>query len=113
LNVSRLVTVIAGLAQIGVGIALQYEQRSALSTALAVASLINGPILGVFFLGATRRGGTPAALAGMTAGLLAVLAVWLGTPVAWPWYTVVGSITTFVIGWLVAGSRPSQQERIA
>ena len=105
MNVSRLVIVLAGLAQIAVGVAMQYQQRSALSTALAIASLINGPILGVFFLGSTKRGGTTAALIGMTAGLAAVMTVWLGTKVAWPWYAVVGSLTTLIVGLIVSGMK--------
>jgi len=32
----------------------------------------------------------------MTAGIAAVMTVYLGTHVAWPWYTVVGSLTTLV-----------------
>jgi SSS family solute:Na+ symporter len=102
LNVSKVLTVIAGIVQIVVGVGMQYEQRSALNTALSVASLINGPILGVFFLGATKRGRTPAALTGMVAGIIAVLFVWRGTHVAWPWYTVVGSMTTLLVGWSVS-----------
>src|SRR6185436_9701698 len=50
LNVARWITILAGVAQIAVGVAMQFTQRSALSTALSIASLINGPILGVFFL---------------------------------------------------------------
>ena len=102
MRASRIVTVLAGVAQIAVGIALQNTQRSALNTALAVASLINGPILGVFLLGATKRGGSAAALTGMVAGLAAVITVWLATPVAWPWYTVVGSLTTWGVGMIAA-----------
>jgi len=45
LSVSRVLTVVAGLAQIGVALALQGQARSAVDTALGVASLINGPIL--------------------------------------------------------------------
>jgi SSS family solute:Na+ symporter len=95
---SRWLVVIAGIAQIAVGLALQHTQRSALNTALSVASLINGPILGVFFLGATRRADRMSALLGMIAGLAVVLPVALFTHVAWPWYAVVGSLTTFAIG---------------
>lgn len=98
MRLSRIVIVLAGLAQIAVGVALQQTTRSALGTALAVASLINGPILGVFFLGATRRATTVSALAGMIAGILAVSLVAFGTKVAWPWYAVVGSVVTFVVG---------------
>jgi SSS family transporter len=107
MRLSRIVIVLAGVAQIVVGIALQYTTRSALGTALAVASLINGPILGVFFLGATRRASTVSALSGMIAGILAVSAVAFATKVAWPWYAVVGSVVTFVVGmiatWISTG----------
>ena len=102
LNVSKWLTVIAGIVQIAVGVGMQYEQRSALNTALSIASLINGPILGVFFLGATKRGGTAAALTGMIAGIIAVNSVAFATTVAWPWYTVVGSMTTLLVGWSVS-----------
>ena len=102
MRASRLIVVLAGLAQIAVGLALQHTQRSALNTALSVASLINGPILGVFFLGATRRATTLTALTGMIAGLAAVLSVALLTRAAWPWYAVAGSMTTFAIGMIAA-----------
>ena len=102
MSASRLIVVLAGLAQIAVGVALQHTQRSALGTALSVASLINGPILGVFFLGMTKRGGTAAALIGMLAGLAAVLPVAFLTRVAWPWYAVVGSMTTFTVGMIAS-----------
>jgi SSS family solute:Na+ symporter len=95
---SRVVTVLAGVAQIAVGVAMQHTTRSALNVALSVASLINGPILGVFFLGATQRARTISAMAGMLAGLLAVGVVAFTTKVAWPWYAVIGSVTTFVVG---------------
>jgi SSS family transporter len=98
MRLSRVVTVLAGIAQIAVGVAMQHSARSALNVALAVASLINGPILGVFFLGATKRAGTVAALAGMMAGLIAVGVVAFATKVAWPWYAVIGSLTTFMVG---------------
>ena len=103
MRVSRVVVVIAGIAQIAVGLGLQHTQRSAVNTVLAIASLINGPILGVFFLGASsKRGGSAAALSGMLAGLAAVITVWLTTTVAWPWYTVVGSLTTWGVGMIAS-----------
>ena len=100
MRLARVVVVIAGAAQVVVGIALQHTTSSALGTALAVASLINGPILGVFFLGATKRASTRSALIGMTVGLAAVGLVAFATKVAWPWYAVVGSATTFAVGML-------------
>jgi len=112
LTVSRWLTLLAGIAQIAVAIAIRRMTRSALDAALSVASILNGPVLGVFLLGAfSRRAGTPAAFAGMAAGLVAVLAVWRLTPVAWPWYTLVGSLTTLAVGALLGAARPSAEER--
>jgi solute:Na+ symporter, SSS family len=98
LRVSRVLTIVAGIAQIGVALAMQGQARSAVDTALGVASLINGPILGVFLLGSAKRGGPRSALIGMSCGLATVLYLHFGTAVAWPWYTVVGSLVTLAIG---------------
>ncbi len=105
LVLSRVITVIAGVAQIVVGLLLQSQQRSALSTALSVAALINGPILGVFFLAFLKRAGSHAALAGMSAGMAVVAWVAFATPVAWPWYTMIGSLTTLAAGSTVAAMK--------
>lgn len=102
LRVSRILTVIAGIAQISVALALIGVQQSAVNTALGVASLVNGPILGVFLLSAMNREGTAAAFAGMLTGIAVVTVVWLWTPLAWPWYAVVGSMTTLVVGLALA-----------
>ena len=101
LRVSHIVTIVAGIIQIAVGLALIHKSESALNTALSVASLINGPILGVFLLGSAKRGGQVAALTGMTAGIAVVLYLRFATPIAWPWYTVVGSLTTLIVGSLI------------
>lgn len=112
LRVSHVVTIVAGIAQIAVGLAMHGQKRSALDAALAVASLINGPILGVFMLGAMRRGGPVSAFAGMSAGIATVLAIWIRTPIAWQWYTVIGSLTTVIVGlaasMLESGQQPAQ-----
>jgi len=109
LKVSRILTVIAGIAQITVALLLIGQKGSAVNTALGVASLINGPILGVFLLSALQREGSTAAFAGMLSGIAAVTAVWLWTPLAWPWYAVVGSLTTVAVGVLLAQG-PSPRE---
>jgi SSS family solute:Na+ symporter len=101
LRVSRILTLIAGVAQISVALALHGHTQSAVSTALSVASLINGPILGVFLLAQMKRAGETSAFIGMLFGIATVTTVWLATPIAWPWYTVIGSLTTLLIGSLV------------
>ncbi len=105
LNVSRVVTIVAGVVQIVVGLGLRGQTESALSTALGVASLINGPVLGVFLLGTMRRGGPRTALVAMSAGIGVVLWVSVAKAVAWPWYTVVGALTTVIVGVAVSASR--------
>jgi SSS family transporter len=69
---------------------------SALEAGLTIASIPSGILLGVFLLGAlTRRPRERAALAGALAGLGAILFVWLGTPIAFTWYVLVGAAVTF------------------
>lgn len=102
LRLSRVITVLAGVAQIAVGIAMQHTARSGLDTVLGIASLVNGPILGVFFLGATKRASRRSALIGMSAGIAAVAWTAFATDTAWPWFAVVGSLVTFGVGMAVA-----------
>jgi beta-glucosidase-like glycosyl hydrolase/Na+/proline symporter len=110
LAVSRVFTLVAGLAQIGVAIAIRNQPRTALDFALSVASLLNGPVLGVFLLAAlSKRAGTTAALGGMAAGLAAVLAVWLGTKVWWPWYAAIGATTAVVVGLAISATARSRR----
>jgi hypothetical protein len=45
----------------------------------------------------------------MAAGLVAVLGVWRLTSVAWPWYTLVGSMTTLAVGSLVGRAGPRRE----
>jgi Na+/proline symporter len=71
-----------------------------LSMALSIASLINGPILGVFLVGTLlRRVSQPAALIGMLVSLFSMVAVFLTTKIAWTWYAFLGSLITFVVAW--------------
>ena len=50
------------------------QNRSALDQALSVASLINGPVLGVFLVGTfLRRVSEPPALIGMLASMIVML----------------------------------------
>ncbi len=100
LKVSHLLTLIWGVVQVGVALAVRNQPGSALSNALSIASLINGPILGVFLVGTfLRRVSQPPALIGMLVSIGSMLYVFLRTPVAWPWYVFLGSTITFVVAW--------------
>jgi SSS family solute:Na+ symporter len=74
-----------------------------LDQALSIASLINGPILGVFLVGTfLRRVSQPPALIGMLVSIAAMLYVYFATRIAWTWYVFFGSVITFVVAWLAS-----------
>jgi solute:Na+ symporter, SSS family len=101
LRLSRGLTVVFGLVQIGVGLA---AWRLALATTvingvLAIAGFASGAILGVFFLGVlTTRVSQRDSLLGLVGGLGVLSCVAATTRLAWPWFAVVGSLATFCIG---------------
>src|SRR6185295_10565999 len=80
LKVSHVLTLTWGVVQIGVALVVRNQPGSALSMALSIASLINGPILGVFLVGTfLRRVSQPPALIGMVVSLVSMLYVFLRT----------------------------------
>ena len=67
--------------------------------ALTIASFVFGILLGLFLLGIlTHRVGQTASLVGVIAGLCTVSFAKFGTPLAWPWFALVGSFTVFAVG---------------
>jgi SSS family transporter len=115
LRVSHILTLVFGVVQILVALVVMKQQRSALDSALSIASLINGPILGVFLVGTfIKRADQKCALIGMTASIILMsYLLYLemikrfainpeATPIAWPWYVLIGSVTTLVFAWLAS-----------
>lgn len=103
LRISHWLTLFVGIVQIVVALVLMSQQRSALDQALSVASLINGPILGVFLVGAfLKRVTQTPALIGMGASILVMLYIRFATPVAYTWYVLIGSAITFLVAWLAS-----------
>jgi len=101
LKVSHVLTLIWGVVQIGVALIARNMAGSALSQALSIASLINGPVLGVFLVGTfLRRVSQPPALIGMIASICAMLYVFFATSIAWTWYVLLGSLITLIVAWL-------------
>jgi SSS family solute:Na+ symporter len=102
-----------GLVQIAVAsVAMRYPS-SALDKALSVASLINGPVLGVFLVGTfLRRVSEPPALVGMVTSIVVMLYVRFYTPLAWTWYVLLGSGITLLVAWLAGFAfAPAPTER--
>ena len=103
LKVSHVLTLVWGIVQILVALFWLRKNRSALDTALSIASLINGPVLGVFLVGSfLRRVSQPPALIGMLVSLVAMLYIYFATRIAWTWYVFIGSGITLVVAWLAS-----------
>jgi SSS family transporter len=99
----RTATVLFGVLQMAVAIGADHyvQNRLVVDQVLAVAGLTTGLILGLYLLIVLlRRVSQLAALIGFTAGLLAVTAAFV-TPISYPWYSVIGSLTTLLVGALV------------
>jgi SSS family solute:Na+ symporter len=95
-----------------------------LEIGLSIASVLYGGMLGVFLLGTlTRRASETGAMIGLIAGCVLNLvlwrqsapihASWFGTSftiprIAWTWYVFVGSIVTFVLGYLFSSRARSE-----
>lgn len=99
LRLSRLLTMVFGLLQIGLAIvAIQWE-RSVIDNALAIAGFSSGILVGVFALGVlTRRVGQVSAMIGMVEGTILLCMVKFWTSVAWPWYPPIGAAATIAFG---------------
>jgi solute:Na+ symporter, SSS family len=100
LRSSRMATLLWG----GVLMAFGFVRWQALlETGLTVAAIPLGSLLGLFLLGTIdRRATANGALAGMIAGLATVLSLLRFTTVAFTWYFMIGSCTTFLVGAMVS-----------
>jgi len=113
LKVSHVLTLTWGVVQILVALVVRNQPGSALNMALSIASLINGPILGVFLVGTfLRRVSQPPALIGMLVSIASMLYVFFGTSIAWTWYVFLGSLITFVVAWVASFAFAPAKEEI-
>jgi len=100
LRLSRRMTLFWGLVLMGFGL---MTWGPVLEAGLTVASFPFGSLLGLFLLGTLNRGSNAnGALVGMFAGLITILCVWRLTSIAYTWYFLIGSVTTFLVGSLVS-----------
>lgn len=103
LKVSHILTLAFGFVQIVVALVVMKQERSALDQALSIASLFNGPVLGVFLVGTfIKRANQTAALTGMLVACVLMLYLKFYTPLAWTWYVLIGSLTTLGVAALVS-----------
>jgi solute:Na+ symporter, SSS family len=104
LRLSRVATIFWGIVLFALALASRYG-GSVLEKGLSIASVAYGGLLGVFLLGLlTRRASEKGAIIGMLCGLALNVYIWIWAPtqIAWTWYVTLGSITTFVVGYLAS-----------
>ena len=107
LRLARWATVVWGGVLFAVGLLARHWGR-VLEAGLTIASILYGALLGVFLLGVlTKRPGEWSAIIGMSAGWAAVLL--LRSEVAYTWYVLIGSITTFVVGYTASFLIPERK----
>jgi SSS family transporter len=100
LRVSRRMTLVWGLVLMGFGFV---KWGPLLEAGLTVAALPLGSLLGLFLLGTLdRKANARGALVGMFVGLAAILCVFRFTAIAFTWYVLIGSVTTFAVGAVVS-----------
>ena len=97
-RLARLWTVVWAAVLVVIGYASRHSP-SVLEAGLKIASVPLGALLGVFLLGVlTKKPREGAAMAGVVAGLAAILFVYYRTPVAFTWYVLIGAAVTFGVG---------------
>jgi SSS family transporter len=101
LRLSKGLTALWAVVDMGIALGAIGLKDNVVNNALAVASFVTGILLGLFLLGIlTKNVGQTSALIGTVAGIAAVSAVKFATPVAWPWYALVGSSTVVAVAML-------------
>ncbi|MDQ6664741.1 MAG: sodium:solute symporter [Acidobacteriota bacterium] len=112
LRLARGATVLWGVVLVIIG-TIASHWGSVLESGLSIASVTLGMLLGVFLLGVlTTRVGEKAAMAGVVAGLAAILYVKLETRIAFTWWVMIGSMVTFCVGYLCSFVVPSSSKEI-
>jgi solute:Na+ symporter, SSS family len=76
---------------------------------LQIASVAYGAMLGVFLLGVlTRRATQNGAIPGMICGFATEIYLWQYTHVQWTWWVAIGSLVTFVVGYVASSVSKAQ-----
>ena len=101
LAASRWATVAWAVVQMAVAVVAVELSSRVVDEVLGIQSFTSGLLLGVFLLAltATRRATAPAT--GIVSGATLLVALRLFTAVSWQWYVLIGTLTTFGVGWVI------------
>ncbi|MFC2085405.1 sodium:solute symporter [Bacteroidota bacterium] len=103
LRISRLFTVMWAILLVGAAIFFMESPSTVVELALSIASFTYGGLLGTFMLGLfVKKSRQEDALAGFTGGIFVMITVISLNLVSWTWYTIIGVLTTLIIGKLLS-----------
>ena len=98
LTISRIISIFWALVLIGGASLFTSQENPLVEVGLTIASFTYGGLLGLFVLGRQKRRFRPqSVVAGVSLSLVVMTGVITLTPVAWPWYTVIGIGTTLFV----------------
>jgi SSS family transporter len=103
MQLSRLATFVWAVVLFGLAIIALHKAGRVVEVGLQIASVSYGAMLGAFLLGVlTRRANQFGAAIGMLCGFGTELYLWLGTKLPWTWWVMIGSVTTFAVGYITS-----------
>ncbi len=103
LKLSRFMTLGWAILLIFAAVFFMNSPSAVVELALSIASFTYGGLLGTFVLGLiNKKAKQEDALAGFTAGIFVMITVITLKLVAWTWFTLVGVLTTVIIGSILA-----------
>jgi SSS family transporter len=109
MRLSRLATLAWALVLFGLAVIALHKGGRVVEVGLQIASVAYGALLGAFLLGVlTRRAHQIGAMIGMLCGFAVDLYLWRFTPVPWTWWVMIGSCTTFAVGWTASWLVPDR-----
>lgn len=99
---SKIITISWAILLILVAFLFMESSQAVIEIALSIASFTYGGLLGTFLLGILNRNASQEdALAGFVAGIFVMITVIALKLTAWTWYTLIGVLTTMLIGSLL------------
>lgn len=103
LSISRYSTLVFGVLFAGFAYLQSFVKLSVLESIGKYGSYILGSMLGVFLLGIyTRKTNEKGAITGFLSGFVAVMLVATQTNFTWLWNTLIGTLVTMIVGYLVS-----------
>ncbi len=113
LKLSKLFSIMWTIILVGTAFIFIRSNQSVIVVALSIASVTYGGLLGTFLLGVLfKKPQQKDAIIGFSAGLAILVYVFFFTPIAWTWYTMIGSLTTIIVGLVSARFTQRQTERV-